>query len=98
MQKLPVGRPLLITNNKINTQFHYLDNNQLSDNQKETIKLVIYNLAKEAASKLEDELTKLNNGVAVEKNSPLYFAKLAEFIKNQNVSKISLLNQDYIKF
>lgn len=97
-QRLPVGRPLLLTKNGQYAQYHYLDNNMLTEDQQDAVKHVLYNLAKEFSQNVEEQLTKLNNGVPVEKNTPLYFAKLGQLAKTRRELGLSLINIDYINY
>lgn len=97
-ERLPVGRPLLLTGNTRHAQYHYLDNNVLSKEQIDTVKQTLYNLAKEFSESIDRELTKMNGGVPMEKDSPLYFVKIGELAKRRKELGINFINLDYINF
>jgi hypothetical protein len=97
-QKLPVGRPFLLTRNTIHAQYHYLDNNVLTEDQKQTIKQVLHNLASEFSESIDREMTKMNSGTPLERNSPQYLLRLGELAKRRKELGINFINLDYINF
>jgi hypothetical protein len=98
VNNMPVGRPFLSTNNGIDQRFHYLDNNNLSKDQVETVLHVVHQLVKEMQTTLDDIIIKMNGGVKVERSSERYMELVKKFNKENKDTKISLLNKNYLDY
>jgi hypothetical protein len=54
---MPVGRPFIYTSNGVHSQFHYADNNRLSDDQIKVVSSVLKALLKDHADKVKSVIS-----------------------------------------
>lgn len=95
---MPVGRPFLKTSNGIDLKYHYLDNNQLSKEQVDTVMHVIDLMVRDMNQKLDDIITRMNGGERLDRSSQKYQELLKKFIDDKERSKVELMNKNYVDF